>query len=247
MANILIDKIKITGQRLLSTKKIILLGNFTLQACYREMGSSCPSRYCSGHSQVYAHSTCTYIKVFQKTQGNKKNYPNLPRWNLAYIKQGSQIFCPRLSVEGWTSCCKMFTLGLCFFSPEKNRVQQQGFRRQGGELAPHRLLSWLQENTIGKDFKKIPTSLPPALRGEEGNRTCPGRNLKQDCGGGDFFLNYYSPAQGLQTPAASLRVEGQQNLAPELLETMQRKTGLGNTLKKLILTSTSLLLASMEE
>ena len=43
------------------------------------------------------------------------------------------------------------------------------------------------------------------------------------------MLNYYLPAQGLPPPAASLWVEGQQDLAPELLETMQRKTGLGNT------------------
>ena len=54
--------------------------------------------------------------------------------------------------------------------------------------------------------------------------------MEEDCGGGDFLFKYYSPAQGLPPPVASLRVEGQQDLAPVLLETMQRKTGLGNTL-----------------
>ena len=34
----------------------------------------------------------------------------------------------------------------------------------------------------GKTLKKIPTSLPPASGGEEGKRSCPGRNLKQSGG-----------------------------------------------------------------
>ena len=54
-----------------------------------------------------------------------------------------------------------------------------------------------------------------------------------------FFSNYYSPPQGLPPPAASLRLgRGQEDLAPEELKTMERKTGLEETILKLKYTST---------
>ena len=60
------------------------------------------------------------------------------------------------------------------------RVQQQGFRGQGGELAPHQLLSWLQEKTIGEDLKeKENTKLPAnSLRGGGGQQDLPWEELE---------------------------------------------------------------------
>ena len=49
-------------------------------------------------------------------------------------------------VEGWTSGCKNYIHGLRFFpAPTKSKVQQQACQGQGGELAPQRVLSWLQK------------------------------------------------------------------------------------------------------
>ena len=83
--------------------------------------------------------------------------------------------------------------------------------------------------------KIIPTSLPPGPAGRRASGPALGgtwSNAEKDDGGGDLFCwNFYSPAEGLPPPAASLRVGRQQDLAREELETVQRMTGLEDTLK----------------
>ena len=78
-----------------------------------------------------------------------------------YYPEGFEVRTS-LEVEGKTSCCTNYIHGLCFFPAlTKSRVQQPGCQGQGGELAPHQILSWLQKNSIIKDFsglKKIESS-----------------------------------------------------------------------------------------
>ena len=87
-------------------------------------------------------------------------------------------FEARTGLEGWTSCCKIFILGLC---PAAGILRTGS--RVGSSLDCKRSLS---EKTSAKKNTNLPVT---RLRGEEGIRTCPGRNFKQ-CGGRGWWRHF---------------------------------------------------------